>query len=266
MDIQAISIFPEMFMAITHHGVTQRALEKGLWSFDCVNPRKHSGNRLGYIDDKPYGGGPGMTMRVEPLMGALDEAKSKARGKTLVVAPTPQGRQISQELVTELASYDSLIFVCGRYEGMDERFYEAAKPMEISVGDMVVSGGELPAMMIMDAVLRLVPGVLGDENSAMMDTFSDGLLEGPQYTHPSEWNGMAVPEILMSGHHANISMWRKKQAILRTWERRRDLFYRHVFNPEEAKLLKELFNEGLIPEEALKRLKGMGKTPANFRF
>lgn len=258
MDIKVVTLFPEMFVALTESGVTGRALEKGLWRFSPINPRRHSGNRHGYVDKRPYGGGPGMTMRAEPLYLAVKEALSGAPDDALVIAPTPQGRPVDQRLVEGLSRRSTLVFVCGRYEGIDERFYRKIEPLEVSVGDLVVSGGELPAMMIVDAVLRLIPGVLGCGTSAELDSFRNGLLEGPQYTHPPLWEGMEVPSVLTSGHHAQIDRWRLKQAILRTWTRRPDLFYQHVFNPEEAGLLMELWREGSIPEEALRPL---GRTP-----
>lgn len=257
MDVKAITIFPEMFRSLTESGVTGRALEKGLWRFEAINPRKHSGNKHGYVDKRPYGGGPGMTMRAEPLWLSVREALEGAGDDTLVVAPSPQGRPVDQPLVESLAPRSTLVFVCGRYEGIDERFYKSVRPLEVSVGDLVVSGGELPAMMIIDAVLRLLPGVLGDETSAQQDSFRDGLLEGPQYTHPPVWEGMEVPAVLTSGHHERIARWRLKQGILRTWQRRRDLFNRHVFNPEETGLLMELLKEGSIPEEALASIRSI---------
>lgn len=235
----AVTVFPEMFDAIARCGVTGRALGAGIWRFEAVNPRTHSGNRWGRVDDRPFGGGPGMVMRCEPLLLSVEQAEaSLARSLALgeggaepprrgrdyeIFAPSPQGAAVTHEMVRRAARLSAMVFVCGRYEGIDERFYQMVKPVEFSVGDIVVSGGELPAMMFLDSVLRQIPGVLGDENSAAEDSFADGLLDFPHYTRPREFRGRGVPEVLFSGDHGKIDAWRREQSLKRTAARRPDL-------------------------------------------
>ena len=241
MKIQAITLFPEMFDSITGYGVTGRAAKQGLWQFSAINPRRFADNKLGYIDDRPFGGGPGMIMMAPPLKAAIDAAKAQHNGK--VVYLSPQGSPLTHGKVSELARLDDLILLCGRYEGIDERLLQSSVDEEISIGDFVVSGGELPAMMLMDAVLRLVPGVLGDMQSAEQDSFSDGLLDCPHYTKPLEFKGMVVPEVLRSGNHGLIARWRLKQSLQRTLARRPDLLARRSLIPQEARLLQEIEQE-----------------------
>lgn len=217
MYIQAVTLFGEMFRSITDYGVTGRALQRGLWHFNSINPRQFADNKLGYIDDRPFGGGPGMIMMAEPLQSAIDAAKAQHNGK--VVYLSPQGSPLTHQKAAELAKLDGLILVCGRYEGIDERLLSSVIDEEISIGDFVVSGGELPAMMLMDAVLRLIPGVLGDADSAGQDSFANGLLDCPHYTRPIEFQGMTVPAVLRSGNHALIAEWRLEQALRRTLQR-----------------------------------------------
>ena len=241
MYIQAVTLFGEMFRSITDYGVTGRALQRGLWHFNSINPRRFADNKLGYIDDRPFGGGPGMIMMAEPLQSAIDAAKAQHNGK--VVYLSPQGSQLTHQKAAELAKLDGLILVCGRYEGIDERLLSGAIDEEISIGDFVVSGGELPAMMLMDAVLRLIPGVLGDADSAGQDSFANGLLDCPHYTRPIEFQGMTVPAVLRSGNHALIAEWRLEQALRRTLQRRPDLLAGRALTPEESRLLQKIQQE-----------------------
>ena len=241
MYIQAVTLFGEMFRSITDYGVTGRALQRGLWYFHSINPRQFADNKLGYIDDRPFGGGPGMIMMAEPLQSAIDAAKAQHNGK--VVYLSPQGSPLTHQKATELAKLDGLILVCGRYEGIDERLLSSAIDEEISIGDFVVSGGELPAMMLMDAVLRLIPGVLGDADSAGQDSFANGLLDCPHYTRPIEFQGMSVPAVLRSGNHALIAEWRLEQALRRTLQRRPDLLAGRALTPEESRLLQKIQQE-----------------------
>ncbi len=243
MHIQAVTLFPEMFAAITDHGVTGRALKQGLWQFGATNPRRFADNKLGYIDDRPFGGGPGMIMMAPPLQAAIDEAKQAAGGSAHVIYLSPQGLPLTHKRAAELAQSKHLVLLCGRYEGIDERLLQHSVDEEISIGDFVVSGGELPAMMLMDAVLRLVPGVLGDMQSAEQDSFSDGLLDCPHYTKPLEFQGMTVPEVLRSGNHGLIAQWRLKQSLRRTLARRPDLLAHRTLLPQEARLLAEIEQE-----------------------
>ncbi|OFM21943.1 tRNA (guanine(37)-N(1))-methyltransferase [Neisseria sp. HMSC070A01] len=243
MLIQAITIFPEMFDSIVEYGVTGRARKQNLWQFQAINPRKFADNKLGYIDDRPFGGGPGMIMMAPPLQAAIEEAKANSPKPAKVIYLSPQGQPLTHKKAAELAELPHLILLCGRYEGIDERLLQRSVDEEISIGDFVVSGGELPAMMLMDAVLRLVPGVLGDIQSAEQDSFSDGLLDCPHYTKPVEFQGMMVPDVLRSGNHGLIAEWRLKQSLQRTLERRPDLLEKRSLIPKESRLLKEILQE-----------------------
>ncbi|MDO4997088.1 MAG: tRNA (guanosine(37)-N1)-methyltransferase TrmD [Neisseria sp.] len=243
MNIQAITLFPEMFQAITEHGVSGRALKQGLWQFSAINPRQFADNKFGHIDDRPFGGGPGMIMMTAPLQAAIDVAKQSADGTAKVIYLSPQGKPLTHHKAQALAQEKHLILLCGRYEGIDERVIQNSVDEEISIGDFVVSGGELPAMMLMDAVLRLIDGVLGDKQSAEQDSFADGLLDCPHYTRPIEFQGMSVPEVLRSGNHALIAKWRLKQSLQRTLVRRPDLLEKRSLIPEESRLLQEILQE-----------------------
>lgn len=246
MLIQVISIFPEMFHSITEYGVTGRAAKQGLWQFAAINPRQFANNRLGYIDDRPFGGGPGMIMMAEPLYAAIQHAKNSFQGNTAcnkVVYLSPQGTPLTHSKVAELAKLDNLVLLCGRYEGIDERLIQTSIDEEISIGDFVVSGGELPAMMLMDAVLRLQEGVLGDTQSAEQDSFVNGLLDCPHYTKPTEFQGLSVPDVLKSGNHALIAQWRLKQSLQRTLARRPDLLAKRDLLPQERHLLAQIQTE-----------------------
>ncbi|SUA36816.1 tRNA (guanine-N(1)-)-methyltransferase [Neisseria zoodegmatis] len=244
MLIQAITLFPEMFDSITRYGVTGRALKQSLWQFQAINPRRFTDNKLGYIDDRPFGGGPGMIMMAPPLQAAIEEAKQQQKpGSGRVIYLSPQGMPLTHAKAAELAGLDKIILLCGRYEGIDERLLQSSVDEEISIGDFVVSGGELPAMMLMDAVLRLIPGVLGDAQSAEQDSFSDGLLDCPHYTRPIEFQGMEVPEVLRTGNHGLIAEWRLKESLRRTLERRPDLLAKRSLIPKESRLLEAIKQE-----------------------
>ena len=239
-----ITLFPEMFAAITASGITSRALEAGLYSLTTWNPRDFTTDNYRTVDDRPYGGGPGMVMLPEPLERTLDAVKRAGGGR--VVYLTPQGRKLDHRRVMGFSTEKSLTLLCGRYEGVDERLLERRVDEEISIGDFVLSGGELAAMALVDACVRQLPGALGDGASAVEESFADGLLDCPQYTRPEVWppaSGARVPEVLLSGHHENIRRWRLKQALGRTWLRRPDLLEVRTLNAEERKLLDQFQQE-----------------------
>lgn len=246
MFIQVITLFPEMFNSITEYGVIGRARRQGLWQFEAINPRCFADNRLGYIDDRPFGGGPGMIMKAPPLAAAINKAKQRFVAKkenSKVIYLSPQGAVLNHQKVVALSQLDNLVLLCGRYEGVDERLLQTCVDEEIAIGDFVVSGGELPAMMLMDAILRFVPRVLGDQASAEQDSFANGLLDCPHYTHPTEFQGVSVPEVLKSGNHALIAQWRLQQSLLRTLKRRPDLLDRRDLLPQEASLLQQALEQ-----------------------
>ncbi|BDN93966.1 tRNA (guanine-N(1)-)-methyltransferase [Aeromonas caviae] len=243
MWIGVISFFPEMFRAITEHGVTGRAVKSGLLQIECWNPRDFTHDKHRTVDDRPYGGGPGMLMMVQPLRDAIHAAKQAAGDGAKVIYLSPQGRKLTQAGVTELATNQKLILVAGRYEGIDERVIQTEVDEEWSIGDYVLSGGELPAMTLIDAVSRLVPGVLGDQASAEQDSFTDGLLDHPHYTRPEVLDGLTVPEALTSGNHEVIRRWRLKQSLGRTWQRRPELINNLALTDEQESLLAEYVRE-----------------------
>ena len=234
-----VTLFPEMFGAISDWGVTGRGLRDDLWSLSLHNPRDLATDRHGTVDDRPYGGGPGMVMQAPLLDQAVQSAKAALGGRAKVVAMTPQGRRFTNSLARELLVDDATIFVSGRYEGIDERFIERSVDHEISVGDFVVSGGELPTMLVIDAMVRLIPGVLGHSDSAEEDSFADGLLDCPHYTRPETYEGRAVPAVLLSGDHGAIARWRRAQSVRRTLDRRPDLLNPDGVLAEDWQLLKE---------------------------
>jgi len=248
VDIGVITLFPEMFAAVTEYGVTGRAFRDGLARMRFWNPRDYTHDRHRTVDDRPYGGGPGMLMKVEPLRDALQAARAAMGEGATVVYLSPQGRRLDQQGVLELAARAPLVLLCGRYEGVDERLVEQEVDEEWSLGDFVLSGGELAAMALVDAVLRTVPGVLGHANSAGEDSFADGLLDCPHYTRPEELAGTRVPEVLLSGDHERIRRWRRQQALGRTWLRRPDLLAGRQLDAEQLELLeqfrRELADEG----------------------
>jgi tRNA (guanine37-N1)-methyltransferase len=237
--IQVITLFPQAFRPLVELGVTGRAVTSGQVRLETVDPRDFAQDRHRTVDDRPYGGGPGMVMAVEPLRSAIREARSNAGAETRVSLLSPQGRPLNQAAVRELAQRQELILVCGRYEGIDERLIELEVDEEWSIGDYVLSGGELAAAVVIDAVTRLLPGVLGDEDSATQDSFMDGLLDCQHYTRPEEIDGLTVPPVLLSGDHGAIERWRRKQALGRTWLRRPDLLRELELDEESKELLAE---------------------------
>ena len=247
LQFDVVTLFPAMFDAVTELGVTGRARERGLYQFVAWNPRDFTTNVHRTVDDRPYGGGPGMVMMAEPLDKALAAARQRQMSagveRPRVVHLTPQGRLLDHALVAELAHEQGLVLLAGRYEGVDERLIERQVIEEISIGDYVLSGGELAAMVLMDSVVRQLPGALGDAESASQDSFVDGLLDHPHYTRPEVYGDAAVPAVLLSGNHAVITRWRLKQSLGRTWQRRPDLLERRVLTAEERELLDEYRRE-----------------------
>jgi tRNA (guanine37-N1)-methyltransferase len=240
-----VTLFPEMFSAVTQSGITSRALDAGLWALTTWNPRDFTTDNYRTVDDRPYGGGPGMVMLGEPIERALDAVRSSGGGR--VVYLTPQGKKLDHRKVMEFSTESCITLLCGRYEGIDERLLARRVEEEVSIGDFVLSGGELAAMALMDAVVRQLPGALGDASSAVEESFADGLLDCPQYTRPEVWptgaEGEGVPQVLLSGHHENIRRWRLKQALGRTWLRRPDLLAVKTLNEEQNRLLAEFQQE-----------------------
>jgi tRNA (guanine37-N1)-methyltransferase len=232
-----------MSAAISEYGITSRAVKLGLLKLNCWNPRSFTEDRHQTVDDRPFGGGPGMVMKIQPLERALAAAKAAAGERAKVIYLSPQGRQLKQAAVRELANEEALILIAGRYEGIDERFIEEHVDEEWSIGDYVLSGGELPAMVLIDAVTRLLPGALGHADSAEEDSFTDGLLDCPHYTRPEMYAGTRVTEVLLSGNHEQIRRWRLQQALGRTWERRADLLDCRSLSGEEKKLLEEYIRQ-----------------------
>jgi tRNA (guanine37-N1)-methyltransferase len=243
MWIGVVSLFPEMFKAVTEYGISRRAVEKRLLALEVWNPREFTEDKHRTVDDKPYGGGPGMLMKVQPLKDAINAAKKKARGSCPVICLSPQGKPLEQADLAKLAMLPEVILVAGRYEGIDERLIESAIDMEVSIGDFVVSGGELPAMLLIDGITRLLPGAVGDLESVEQDSFSNGLLDYPQYTRPETDDGLTVPEVLMSGDHGEIARWRKMQSLGRTYEKRPDLVTDKMLTDEEKQLLDEYLSK-----------------------
>lgn len=224
MNFHVLTLFPEMIENGFRTSITGRALDNGILTLDTVNIRDYSVNKHMRVDDYPYGGGAGMVMQAEPVCRACDALKERTgRERLRVIYLTPQGRVFTQRLAEELAREEELVFLCGHYEGIDERALEAVVTDYVSIGDYVLTGGELPALVMMDAIARLVPQVLNNEDSAQFESFQDNLLEYPQYTRPEEYQGQRVPEVLLSGHHARIDQWRREQSLKRTKERRPDL-------------------------------------------
>ena len=243
MRIDVITLFPESLEGLTGLGVTGRAIREGRVELKAWNPRDLATDRHRTVDERPYGGGPGMVMAVEPLSSTIAAARKEHAGETPVSLMSPQGRKLDQAGVDELASRQGLILVCGRYEGIDERLVESDIDEQWSIGDYVISGGELAAAVLIDAVTRLLPGVLGHEQSAVEDSFVDGLLDHPHYTRPEVAGGEAVPEVLLSGDHEAIRRWRRKQALGRTWLMRPDLLENRQMDDEAELLLKEFRHE-----------------------
>ncbi len=248
MRFDVVTLFPEMFDAITQYGITRRAVEQKRFELQTWNPREFTSDNHRTVDDRPFGGGPGMVMLVEPLAKAISAAKAAqaASGvtKSRVIHLSPQGRQLNHEVVKELLARDEgLILLASRYEGVDERLIRQYVDEELSIGDYVLSGGELAAMVLIDSLVRHLPGVLGDAESAQQDSFVNGLLDCPHYTRPEIYDGEGVPQVLMSGHHAEIEKWRLKQSLGRTAERRPDLLAARQLTKQEARLLAEYQQE-----------------------
>ena len=240
MRFDVITLFPEMVNAASSFGVTGKAIDNGIVQLSTWNPRNYTHDRHQTVDDRPYGGGPGMVMTFQPLFDAVSAARQNGRvGTSKVVYLSPQGKPINQELLVEAAKTAQLILVAGRYEGVDERFIEAVCDEEWSLGDYVISGGELAALVVIDGITRLLPGVLGDQDSAKQDSHMDGLLDCPHFTRPETIAGKTVPDVLLSGNHAEIGRWRTKQALGRTWQRRPDL----LKNKRLTKLQRQLLEE-----------------------
>lgn len=230
MNFYVLTLFPEMIMHGMNTSMIGRALEKKLLSLQAINIRDFSNNKHLKVDDYPYGGGAGMVMQAEPVYGAYQYAISKinSKKKTRVIFLSPQGRVWNQSMAQEISNEENLIFLCGHYEGIDERVIEEIVTDPISIGDYILTGGELPAMVLMDSIARLVPGVLNNESSAQTESFTESLLEYPQYTRPEVWHDQTVPKVLLSGHHANIEKWRLEQSIERTREKRPDLYEKFI--------------------------------------
>ncbi len=240
-----VSLFPEMFDIATQAGVLGRAVTQGVVDLEVFNPREFVTDKHRTVDDRPYGGGPGMVMMVEPLTRALQAARKVAADRTLdapVVYLSPQGDRLDQRKVANLARYEGLILLAGRYEGVDERVIEAEVDEELSIGDYVLTGGELPAMIVMDAISRLLPGTLGNAASALEESHLDGLLDYPHYTRPENTAAGRVPPVLLGGDHAAVRNWRRKEALRRTWQMRPDMLAQRPLSDEERKLLAELFD------------------------
>ena len=243
MKFDIVTIFPQMVRAALAEGVVSRGIASGVLDVDVHDLRAHTSDRHRSVDDVPYGGGPGMVMKAEPLLLAVEAIRQTRGAPDAVVLMSPQGRRFDQAEAVRLSGLSHIALLCGRYEGMDDRVPALAGAEELSVGDYVVSGGELPALIVVDAVSRLVPGVVGDEQSVAEDSFAAGLLDHPHYTRPAEVGGMKVPEVLLSGHHAEVRRWRRKAALARTLDRRPDLLDGASLDEEDRRLLEELKRE-----------------------
>ncbi len=242
MNFHVLTLFPEMIMNGLETSILGRAAVKGIVSFEAVNIRDYTLERHGKVDDYPYGGGAGMVMQAEPIYRAYEALVEKIGKKPRVIYMTPQGQTFNQSIAEDLAKEEDLVFLCGHYEGVDERVLEMIATDYLSAGDYVLTGGELPAMMMIDCISRLVPGVLNNNVSAEFETFHDNLLEYPQYTRPEVFMGKKVPDILLSGHHANVEKWRREQSIIRTLKNRPELLENAVLSKKEQKFLEELLN------------------------
>lgn len=247
MRVEVVTLFPELVETVARYGVTGRARERGLWTLGTVNPRDLAADRHRTVDDRPYGGGPGMVMLPEPLDSAIALAREKLRregvSRPKAVYLSPQGEPLRHERVAALALQAGLVLVAGRYEGIDERVVQRSVDLEVAIGDFVVSGGELPAMLLIEALVRQLPGALNDAQSSVEESFVAGLLDCPHYTRPEVYAGLAVPDVLLSGDHAKIARWRLKQALGRTWLRRPDLLAARGMSGEESRLLEEFKQE-----------------------
>ena len=256
MRIDIFTLFPGMFTGPFEESIIKRAVEREIVNIHIHNIREYATDKHHVTDDYPYGGGPGMVMKPEPIFAAVESVREQALqggedARYPVILMTPQGRVLSQKKVDELAQEHFLAFICGHYEGVDERVREHLVTDEISIGDYVLSGGELPAMVVVDAVVRRLPGALGSELSVVEESFAQGLLEYPHYTRPPEFRGWVVPEILLSGNHGAIARWRRERSLLRTWRRRPDLLEKVELTPEDRKFLERIKREGISSADAL---------------
>lgn len=260
LRIDVLTLFPDMIMPVLSQSILKRGQEKGLLDVTVQNLRDFTVDRHKVVDDMPYGGGAGMVMKAEPILRAVDQLQreAQANGEDIrLVFPTPQGRPFTQEYAQHLAAEQRrIVILCGHYEGVDERVRLALAPEEISVGDYVLTGGELPALVLIDAAARLVPGVLGDPTSVLEESFSDALLEYPHYTRPAEVLGLGVPDVLLSGHHEAIRLWRRKESLRCTYLRRPDLLKDRILRSEDRRLLDELMCEGLLAVPHLREEEG----------
>lgn len=243
MKIDVLSLFPEMFEGVFGSSILKKAAEKQTVSYNVTNFRDYADNKHSTVDDYPYGGGAGMVLKAQPIFDAVEALKGHAEQTPRVVLLCPQGERYTQRKAEEFAKEDHLIFICGHYEGYDERIREHIVTDEISIGDFVLTGGELGAMVIIDSVVRLLPGVLGNVDSPILDSYSSGLLEHPHYTRPADFRGMKVPDTLISGNHKKIDEWRMKESLRRTWNRRPDLLESYELSDVEKKLLSEIQKE-----------------------
>lgn len=242
MRFDVITLFPEMVHAVTEYGVTGRAADQGQITLNCTNPRDYATDVHRTVDDRPYGGGPGMVMKAGVLLSAIRDAKAESPDSKVVYL-SPQGKVVDQTMIKAVSESSGLILLCGRYEGIDERIIDLEVDEEWSIGDYVLSGGELGAMVLIDAITRLLPDVLGHEQSAEQDSFSEGLLDCPHYTRPEELEGLQIPDVLKSGNHAEIARWRRMQALGRTYQRRPDLMEQHEMSEQDKHLLKEFLRD-----------------------
>lgn len=243
MHVDILTLFPEMFSGVFNTSILKRAQEKRKFSHQLINFREFAQNKHQKVDDYPYGGGAGMVLTPQPIFDAVEAIKNYRHTNPRIILMCPQGEPYSQKKAEELAKDDHLIFICGHYEGFDERIREYLVTDEISIGDYVLTGGELGAMVVIDSVIRLLPGVLGNQQSAPEDSFSTGLLEHPHYTRPANFRGMSVPDVLLSGNHAKIDEWRKKQSLKRTYERRKDLFENLTLSDVDQKMLNDIIEK-----------------------
>lgn len=235
MKIDYLTLFPEMFEGVLNHSILKRAQDKGIINVNTINFRDYSINKHNQVDDYPFGGGQGMVLKPEPVFNDMEDINRNEH--TRVILMCPQGRPFTQEIAQELSEAKHIVFICGHYEGYDERIRKHLVTDEISMGDYVLTGGELPAMTMTDAIVRLIPGVLGNQASHQDDSFSDGLLEFPQYTRPREYKNMSVPEVLLSGNHAHIDQWRHEQKLIRTYEKRPDLLEQYPLTEKDREIL-----------------------------
>jgi tRNA (guanine37-N1)-methyltransferase len=243
IQFDCVTLFPEMFAGVADYGITRRALEEGRWSFATWNPRDFTTDNHRTVDDRPYGGGPGMVMKPEPFFRAMDAIRAGGGAPEAVILTTPDGRPFDHAAAERLSRMPHVAILCGRYEGVDDRVRQHLATEEISIGDYVLTGGELPALVVVDAVARLVPGVVGDEESVARDSFARGLLDYPQFTRPAQFRGADVPPVLLSGHHAEIERWRRREALRRTLRMRPELLERAALTDEERGMLDELRQE-----------------------